>query len=71
METKTFKKGLHHYLAIQQAIPNLKNQPTNLNYSSLMKTQTSTGKFQLNLKLQQMKRKQGFIPTSTIVKRTA
>jgi hypothetical protein len=41
MEIKTLKKGTARLalLAIQQAIPNLKIQPTNLNYSSFMKIQ--------------------------------
>jgi hypothetical protein len=40
MEIKTFKKGTARLalLAIQQAIPNLKIQPTNLNYSSFIKS---------------------------------
>jgi hypothetical protein len=40
MEIKTFKKGTARLalLAIQQAIPNLKSKPTNLNYSSFIKS---------------------------------
>jgi hypothetical protein len=41
MEIKDFKKGMVRLalMAIQNDIPNLKIQPTNLNYSSFIKIQ--------------------------------